>query len=338
MDEDLVVGMWKHQMGNMAGSPMVDMLVFLKDDMLELRMGDTWICLADGSLSVLEGQFLAWVEYREDPTGTSSQNNLENNMNQHGELVIRNVKTFTYDELKLATRDFGNDAFLGEGRCGKVYKCWVDKTTYSPCKVDTGLPVVVKKLHRYKLSNLEMLEEFRHPNLVKLIGCCMESGCLFLVYEFIRKGNLEDLLRNGAVARLLLVTKVKILIEIARGVFFLQKAELNKMWPTATELHRHKILLDEDFTAKLSDYDVTYIVNGQYDIAYPDYEGPELVLQSNLSGYEVVFVEVLTGERLNNSKIVKIDRLFRQNGKESLHHIAQLCLLFAMKWIPNQRC
>lgn len=77
--------------------------------------------------------------------------------------------------------------------------------------------------------------------------------------------------------------------------------------------------------AKLSDYDVTYIVKGQYDIAYPYYEGPELVLQSNLSGYEVVFVEVLTGERLNSSNIVKIDRFFRQNGKESLHHIAQLC-------------
>ncbi|MFS7966422.1 putative protein kinase RLK-Pelle-CrRLK1L-1 family [Helianthus anomalus] len=272
--------------------------------------------------------FVHKTKVNSDQSGTSSEMSLENKMNQHEELVIpEDVKMFTYDELKLATKDFGNDTCLGEESYGIVYKGWVDKTTYSPCKDDTGLPVVVKKLHRYKVTNLDMLKEYRHPNLVKLIGCCLENGYLFLVYEFMRKGNFEDLLRSGAVARLPLVTKVKILLGIARGISFLQKPELNQTWPTLCEsqLYRHKIMLDEDFTTKLSDYDVTFIVNGQYDKAYPDYDGLELVLNSDLSGYEVLFVEVLTGERLYNSNIVKIDRLFRRYGKESLHHISHLC-------------
>ncbi|XP_076888503.1 putative serine/threonine-protein kinase PBL10 [Bidens hawaiensis] len=272
--------------------------------------------------------FVHTSKQNSDKSGTSSPMSLENNMDQHVELVIPDhIKTFTYDELKLATRDFGDDTSLGGESYGKVYKGWIDKTTYSPCKEDTGLPVAVKKLDSYKLSNLEMLKEYCHPNLVKLIGCCLEGGSLFLVYEFMSKGNFEDLLRSGAVARLPLVTKVKIAAAIARGIAFLQKPELNQTWPTLceSELYRDKILLDEDFTAKLSDYDVTYIVNGRYDIASPDYDGLELVLQSDLSGYEVVFIEVLTGERVYKSNIVKIDRFFLRHGKESLHHIANLC-------------
>ncbi|KAJ0891529.1 putative protein kinase RLK-Pelle-CrRLK1L-1 family [Helianthus annuus] len=80
-----------------------------------------------------------------------------------------------------------------------------------------------------------------------------------------------------------------------------------------------------DFTAKLSDYDVSTLVDAQYNIAYPDIYGA-LELKSNLSGYEVVFVEVLTGERIYSSnRLEKIDRLFHQCGNGSLQHVAQLC-------------
>ncbi|KAF5789215.1 putative protein kinase RLK-Pelle-CrRLK1L-1 family [Helianthus annuus] len=173
-----------------------------------------------------------------DQSGTSSPKTLDNNMNRHEELVITDVKMFTYDELKLATRDFENETCLGEGRYGKVYKGWVD---------DTQLPTVVKKLYRCAPFNLEVLKNFRHPNLVKLIGYCLEGEILFLVYEFMHKGNLEDLLHSGAVARLPLVTKVNILVEIARGIVFLQDTLSNRTWPRVTEspLYRHKILLDE---------------------------------------------------------------------------------------------
>ncbi|KAJ0524683.1 putative protein kinase RLK-Pelle-RLCK-VIIa-2 family [Helianthus annuus] len=145
-------------------------------------------------------------------------------MNEVEELVTRDLKMFTYDELKLATRNFGEDTFLGGGRLKKVYKGWVDKTTYSPCMENTGLAVAVNIFHHYNIvspenplvkcevflnliwsacwlekpnDNMELCEEFLHPNLVKLIGYCFECQKPFFVYEFMHKGNLEDLILNG---------------------------------------------------------------------------------------------------------------------------------------------
>ncbi|XP_076885462.1 putative serine/threonine-protein kinase PBL1 [Bidens hawaiensis] len=241
------------------------------------------------------------------------------NINRHEELVTIGVKLFAYDELKLATRDFGNETCLGEGRYGKAYKGWVD---------NTELPIVVKKLcHRTHLD-LEVTKNFLHPNLAKLIGYCLEGEQLYLVYEFMHKGNLEDLLQSGAVARLPLITKVEIVVGIARGIVFLKDTLSNRTWPRVSEspLYRHKILLDEDFTPKLSGYDITLLVDGQYNIANPDYDGMGLVPESNLSGYELVFMEVLTGEQIHNSNRAQwIDLLFRKCGKVSLRRIAQLC-------------
>ncbi|KAK1417007.1 hypothetical protein QVD17_26129 [Tagetes erecta] len=257
-------------------------------------------------------------------SGTSSPNCYGNNLNQHEELVITELRVFTYDEVKLATREFENRLSLYDSSNGMVYKGWMDKTASSSCKDDTGLPIVVKKLD-YKLFNLETLKKFRHPNIVKLIGYSLKGeypGGHFLVYEFMPKGSFEDLLNSGAAARLPLVTKVKILAGIARGIVFLQKPQFNrKIWPKIGEskLDRCMILFDEDYTPKLWGY--------VYDYYNPPSLGVlSIVLRCNLSGYKVILVEVLTGTRMYSSKRVeKINRMFSHYGKQSLDRIAELC-------------
>ncbi|GJV52622.1 receptor-like protein kinase FERONIA [Tanacetum coccineum] len=75
---------------------------------------------------------------------------------------------------------------------------WIDKTGYSPCMDDTGLPILVKNVDRHILSDLKMLKEFRHPNLVKVIGY-YKGETNELVSEFVHNGNFEDLLRGGTI-------------------------------------------------------------------------------------------------------------------------------------------
>nr|XP_043629714.1 probable LRR receptor-like serine/threonine-protein kinase At4g29180 [Erigeron canadensis] len=263
-------------------------------------------------------------------TSTSTNKDLSYN----GEISkgVKDLKKFTYCELERAIWDFENDKCLGEGSYGNVYKGWIHKTTFSPCKHNTGLPIAVKRLHHYKYFDPEMLKEFYHPNLVKPIGYCLEGEKLFLVHEFMQKGNLKDLLYSGAVAQLPLVMKVKIAVGIARGIVFLQQTEDGVRSVSESRLHRHNIMLDEDFTAKLSDYDVTQIVNGYYpnnnDFLYDDYyaEFKPLPLRSNLSGFAVVLAEVLTGKHtFYGNEIEKIDSFLLQLGKMSITHIAELC-------------
>ncbi|GJW99202.1 probable receptor-like protein kinase isoform X1, partial [Tanacetum coccineum] len=281
-----------------------------------------------------------------DQISTNEPKSHDKNMNQDEELVTRDVKIFTYSELKIATRDFGSDKFLGEGSYGKVYKGWVNQKTYFPNENSIGLPIAVNKLHRYNHFDPEMLKEFRHPNLVKLIGYCLKGEQLFLVYEFIPNGNFKDLLRTGGVARLPLATKVKMAVGIARGIVFLHSTQLYKKrgeadpgWTYQVDeslLERHKILLDEEFTAKLSDYDVTKLVHGWYPSHnhhdpfnindYPVGYWPPLHLQSNLAGFKVVFAEILTGECISTSNDLRnIEHLFNKIKENLLDNLARLC-------------
>jgi hypothetical protein len=62
-------------------------------------------------------------------------------------LQSANVKVFTFNNLKAATRNFRPDSVLGEGGFGSVYKGWIDENTLSPCRPGTGIAVAVKKLN-----------------------------------------------------------------------------------------------------------------------------------------------------------------------------------------------
>ncbi|KAI3754377.1 hypothetical protein L1987_54160 [Smallanthus sonchifolius] len=290
----------------------------------------------------------------QDQRRVCSPINPENNIDQasltNKEMVDRDLKVFTVDELRCATRGFAEDAYLGTWSYGDVYKGWVDKTTYILSKNNKGMHVVIKsliwnktvKLEKAKLE-LEILKEFSHPNLVKLIGYCLSDKQLFLVNEFMSNGNFEDHLFSGSIARLPLVTKVKIAVGIARGIVFLHNARdyvttylhwggTNSMF----RLDRRKILLDEDFTAKLSDCEVTKLTRGHYPYSIQDDNGlvygdyyprfKPFQLQSNLDGFTLVLMEVLRGKQISyDDEVQKMDDLLVQNGNMSIHHIAKLC-------------
>lgn len=61
-------------------------------------------------------------------------------------LVPINLKAFSLNDLKTATKNFRPDSLLGEGGFGQVFKGWIDETTFVPVKPGTGLVVAVKIL------------------------------------------------------------------------------------------------------------------------------------------------------------------------------------------------
>nr|GEW94111.1 probable receptor-like protein kinase At5g61350 isoform X1 [Tanacetum cinerariifolium] len=193
-------------------------------------------------------------------------------LHRHGESIAGDIKIFKYDKLKRAIRNFKNDTRLG---VGSYEKQWIDNTGCSLCRDDTGLLILVKTVDSYILSDLKMLKEFRHPNLVKVIGYCKGEMNL-LVSEFVPNGNFENLLHSGTIGLLPLATKVKVAFGIARGIVYLRNTTNNvgkglslslysgrwdwnkSIW--TFKLDKYKILLDEDFTAKILEYDITKLV------------------------------------------------------------------------------
>ncbi|GAB2272051.1 Probable serine/threonine-protein kinase pbl8 [Dionaea muscipula] len=225
--------------------------------------------------------------------------------------LYTNVISFTLFELETITKSFRSDYILGEGGFGTVYKGYIDENVRVGLK---SLPVAVKVLnkeglqgHREWLTEVNFLGRLRHPNLVKLIGYCCEDDHRLLVYEFMFRGSLENHLFRKTTAPLSWSTRMMIALGAAKGLAFLHNAERPVIY---RDFKTSNILLDSDYTAKLSDFglakagpqgDETHVstrVMGTYGYAAPEYVMTgHLTARSDVYSFGVVLLELLTGRR-----------------------------------------
>lgn len=63
-----------------------------------------------------------------------------------------NLKSFAFNELKTATRNFRPDSMVGEGGFGCVFKGWVDENSLTAAKPGTGMVIAVKRLNQEGLQ------------------------------------------------------------------------------------------------------------------------------------------------------------------------------------------
>lgn len=88
-------------------------------------------------------------------------------------LESANVRAFSFNELRTATRNFRPDSVLGEGGFGSVFKGWVDEKTLAPARPGTGMVIAVKKLNQDGYQG--------HKEWLVSICICMESlVCMFI--------------------------------------------------------------------------------------------------------------------------------------------------------------
>ncbi|XP_047314897.1 probable serine/threonine-protein kinase PIX13 [Impatiens glandulifera] len=236
-------------------------------------------------------------------------------------LPAPNLKVYTFSDLKSATRNFRSDSVLGIGGFGTVYKGWVDEKTLLPAKFGSGMMVAIKKLNSESMQGFEewqaeinFLGRLSHPNLVKLLGYCWEEKEMLLVYEFMQKGSLENhLFRRGSfVDPLSWKLRLKIAIGAARGLSFLHNSDKKVIY---RDFKASNILLDSNFNSKISDFGlakvgpsagnshVTTRVMGTHGYAAPEYIATgHLYVKSDVYGFGVVLLEMLTGLRAQNSK------------------------------------
>ncbi|XP_022869532.1 probable serine/threonine-protein kinase PBL9 [Olea europaea var. sylvestris] len=231
-------------------------------------------------------------------------------------LQSSNLKSFTFSDLKAATRNFRPDSVLGEGGFGSVYKGWVDEHSLAASKPGAGIVIAVKRLnqegwqgHKEWLAEINYLGQLRHSNLVKLIGYCLEDDHRVLVYEFMPKGSMENhLFRRGSYFQPLSWSlRMRIALGAARGLAFLHSAEAKVIY---RDFKTSNILLDSNYNAKLSDFglardgptgDKSHVstrVLGTYGYAAPEYLSTgHLTVRSDVYSFGVVLLEILSGKK-----------------------------------------
>ncbi|KAB2020085.1 hypothetical protein ES319_D07G043200v1 [Gossypium barbadense] len=233
---------------------------------------------------------------------------------------------FTFQELKSATGNFRPDSILGEGGFGYVFKGWIEENGTAPAKPGSGITVAVKSLkpdglqgHREWVAEVDFLGQLHHPNLVKLIGYCIEDDQRLLVYEFMTRGSLENHLFRRTIP-LPWSNRIKIALGAAKGLAFLHGGPEPVIY---RDFKTSNILLDSEYNSKLSDFglakagpqgDKTHVstrVVGTYGYAAPEYVMTgHLTSKSDVYSFGVVLLEILTGRRSMDKK--------RPSGEQNL--------------------
>ncbi|KAK6912367.1 Gnk2-homologous domain [Dillenia turbinata] len=109
-----------------------------------------------------------------------------------GATELQGPMIFRYKDLKLATKNFSEESKLGEGGFGHVYKG----------TLQNGKIVAVKKLFIGQSSRakadfateVKLIGNVHHRNLVRLLGCCSKGAELLLIYEYMANSSLDKFL------------------------------------------------------------------------------------------------------------------------------------------------
>ncbi|GJM88814.1 hypothetical protein PR202_ga05380 [Eleusine coracana subsp. coracana] len=218
------------------------------------------------------------------------------------------AQAFAFRELAAATDHFTPYNLVGEGGFFRVYKGQLEKN---------GQTVAIKQLDKHGfqgnkefLAGVSKLSQLHHENLIDLVGYCADGDQRLLVYESVPAGTLEDHLFDLPADKKPMdwCTRMKVAYGAAQGLEYLHE----KASPPVVygEFRASHILLDADFTPKLTDFGLAQLgqgggsapvaspMMGSFGCCAPEYDrSGQATMKSDAYSFGVVLVQLISGRR-----------------------------------------
>ncbi|KAL4598365.1 hypothetical protein ACB092_11G054700 [Castanea dentata] len=260
------------------------------------------------------------------------------------EVNVEKTKLFNSKELEKATDHFNVNRILGQGGQGTVYKGTL---------VD-GRIVAVKKSKVIDEAKLEefinevvILSQINHRNVVKLLGCCLETEVPLLVYEFIPNGTLDGQIEEFPPTWDM---RLQIANEAAEALFYLHSAASSPI--DHRDIKTTNILLDDKYKAKIADFGtsrsitinqthLTTVVQGTFGYLDPEYfQSSQFTEKSDVYSFGVVLTELLTGEKAISSTRTQENKIMKDAKKDEIiavANLAKMCMNLSGKKRPTMK-
>ncbi|XP_039823712.1 G-type lectin S-receptor-like serine/threonine-protein kinase LECRK1 isoform X2 [Panicum virgatum] len=215
--------------------------------------------------------------------------------------------SFSYRELAKITSNFSTECVIGEGGTSHVYRGCLANGRELAVKILKYSDEVLKEF----VSEIEIVSSLRHKNVISLISFCFENDDLLLVYEYLQRGSLEEILHGEKGCKNIFgwTERFSVAVGVAHALDYLHGND-NSHQVIHRDVKSSNILISDCFEPKLSDFglavwaaDVTSQMTCNDVAGTFGYLAPEYFMHGKVNNkidvyaFGVVLLELISGRK-----------------------------------------
>ncbi|VAH55321.1 unnamed protein product [Triticum turgidum subsp. durum] len=161
-------------------------------------------------------------------------------------------------------------------------------------------------------SEVKLISNVQHRNLVRLLGCSRKGSECLLVYEYMANSSLDKFLYGERRGTLNWKQRFNIIVGMARGLAYLHQ-EFH-VCIIHRDIKSSNVLLDDDFQPKIADFGLARLLPDDHSHLSTRFAGtlgytaPEYAIHGQLSekvdtySFGIVILEIISGRKINDTR------------------------------------
>ncbi|RRT66823.1 hypothetical protein BHE74_00035680, partial [Ensete ventricosum] len=181
------------------------------------------------------------------------------------------------------------------------------------------------------LKLVKIISEIQHPNIVELVGYCMDFGQRLLVCKYFSSKTLFDVLHSddvGVKEKLSWTARIHIALEAAKALEYLHEGCRPPI--VLQRFESSNILIDDDLSVRVSECGLTSLLPSGTRPVFASYDAPEVSdsgsysERSDVYSFGIIMLELLSGRKPFDSSLPWAEQHLVRWASSQLHDIDAL--------------